>query len=564
MTILYDFLRLLGALALFLYGMKMMSEALQKIAGSKMKNILQAMTSNRFVGLLTGLLVTSVIQSSSATTVMVVSFVNAGLISLTESIGVIMGTNIGTTITGWIIALLGFHADITTFALPAFGISIPFVLSKSSRKRSYGEFFAGFAMLFIGLDFMKSVIPAAETYPEILATVRSYADAGLFSVLIFTCLGALLTILVQSSSATLTLTLVLCCQGWIPFELGAAMILGENVGTTITANIAASVANISARRAAIVHFLFNLIGIVWVFVLFRPFLWLVDVVSQQLTGLSAFQSAAAMAIALALFHTMFNLCNSLIFIWFTSQIEKIVMRIKPSKESEEESFHLNFITTGILSPSELSLIQAKKEVSVFAKHANKMFGFVQDLYFGQNSSSRFDVVFNRIAKYEQISDDVEVEIANYLTKVNQGKLSDSGRMKARIMLRVIDELESVADCNYKIARLASKMRTQKWHFPAEIVPKVQLMFNMMEESLMIMTENLESNDYSADLARAKECEQRINRYRDQLKMEHLDNIRNNVYTYEVGICYMDVIQECETLADCVINISEAITEVYQY
>lgn len=562
---LLDFLKLIGSLALFLYGMKMMSEALQKVAGSRLKDILSAMTSNRFLGMLTGIMVTTIIQSSSATTVMVVSFVNAGLISLSESIGIIMGANIGTTVTGWIISLLGFTADISDFALPLIGIGMPFVFSKVNRRHSWGEFIMGVALLFMGLDFLKRSVPNISQSPEMLEFLSGYTDLGYLSILLFLAIGTILTIVIQSSSATMALTFVMCSQGWIPFELAAAMVLGENIGTTVTANIAASVGNISARRAAMAHLVFNLLGVVWMLALFYPFTSLIDSITEKLTGQCPHVNIGSVPIALALFHTVFNLTNAFIFIWFTKLIERIVMCIKPSKQSEEEEFHLRFITTGLLSTSELSLVQARKEICFFAKHTKNMFGFAREIMEDGVSDAKFDTLYERIDKYENISDEVEFEIANYLTKVNQGKLSDQGRRTAKAMLKIIGELESIGDANFNIARLARRSRAHRFKLEPEMRDKVNLMFNMVEESLNIMRENLDSNAFhDSDLERADKCEKQINHYRDQLKAEHFENIKQNKYTYEQGVFFTDIISECERLGDYVINITEALSEASQY
>lgn len=551
-----ELLKLLGALALFLFGMKMMSEALQKLAGSRAKVILSSITKNRFLALLTGLLVTAVLQSSSATTVMVVSFVNAGLLSVADSIGVIMGANIGTTITGWIISALGFSVDLTLFALPAIGFALPLVFSKRNRRHSWGEFVLGIALFFMALGFLKQLIPPVDERPEFYVFLSEVANMRYLSVLIFVAVGAVLTVLVQSSSAILTLTIVLCSSGWLPYEMGAAMIMGENLGTTITANLAATVGNVSARRAALVHFVFNFLGVVWVFAVFYHFTAIVS----EVAGYFSNSEAAHTALSLALFHTAFNLVNALVFIWFTKYIERIVMRLKPVGASEEEEFHLRFITTGLLSTSELSLLQVRKELSFFANHTGKMFAQVRSLIFDLKTSSQFDSSLGVIEKYESISDDVEVEIANYLTRVNQGKLSDAGRSQNRAMLRMVNELESIADSNYRIARFASKIRQMNKHLTPQVKEKAQLMFSMVEDALALMNKNIDAGFGQADLVKAQECEQQINMYRDQMKMEHLDNIRNNVYSYEVGVCFMDIMLECERLADCIINVSEALSD----
>ncbi len=553
--ILYSFLVVLGALALFYYGIKMMSEARQKLAGGRLKNMLSHMSRNRFMGLLVGVLITMIIQSSTATTVMVVSFVNAGVLTLSESIGVIMGTNIGTTITGWIMALFGFRYDITLFALPIIGLSLPMVLSSNNRRHSWGEILLGLSLTFLGLVFLRETIPVASECPDALEIVQMLSDFGVLSIILFVVVAGIMTIILRSSATSLTLTFVLCANGWLSLEMATAMIIGENIGTTITANVVALSGNISSRRAAMVHLIFNLLGALWCIIFFGPFL--------ELNKLIIGTGPQSEVLTLALFHTMFNLCNSLIFIGFVTVIEGVVMRLKPTRESEEETFRLNFITTGLLSTSELSLVQAKKEISVFTKHTIKMYSFLQDMVFKENTIDKFERLFDKIEKYEAISDEFEIEIANYLTRVNQGKLSDDGRRKIRSMLRVIDEMENIGDSIYKCARYIDKMKRNHWTFPKEVMPKVELMASMLEESLEVMRLNIKDDEHP-NLQKAKDIHGQISRYRDQIKTEHIDNIRNNLYTYEVGICYMDIIQECEILSDCVTKISEALSEFYEY
>ncbi len=556
-----DLLKLIGSLGLFLYGMKTMSEALQKVAGSKMRSILSAMTSNRFFGLFTGFLVTTIIQSSSATTVMVVSFVNAGLMTLGESIGVIMGANIGTTVTGWIISILGFKVNISAYALPLIGIGLPLIFSQKTIRRSWGEFLLGFALLFMGLDFLKGSVPDIKSSPELFSFLQSYTNHGYGSILLFLFIGTILTIIIQSSSATMALTFVMCNEGWIPFEMAAAMVMGENIGTTVTANIAAAVGNLSARRAALVHFLFNIMGVIWLLALFYPFINTVDTIITNRNGLSPMtkEGVTMVPMALALFHTMFNISNAIVFIGFTKVFERMVVKLLPNKEEEEE-FHLKFITTGMLSTAELSLIQARNEVQFFAKHTKKMFGFVRKLM-SEDSESKFTKLFNRIEKYENISDNVEVEIANYLAHVNQDKLSDLGKERSRAMIKLISDLESIGDSNYNLARTISRMRDNKITFDGTILEKLFLMFDLVDEALTIMKENLNSEEDVINLDKANQLETQINRYRDKLKIEHLENLKNGVYTVEAGILFNDMFQECERLGDYIINVSEALAEI---
>lgn len=557
---LFDLLKLIGSLGMFLYGMKIMSEALQRVSGAKMRSILSAMTANRFFGVLTGLLVTTIIQSSSATTVMVVGFVNAGLISLAESIGVIMGANIGTTATGWIISVLGFKVSISEYVLPLLGIGLPLVFSKSTQRRSVGEILIGFALLFMGLEFMKNSVPDIKENPDILAFLQHYTDLGFGSTLIFLGIGTLLTIIIQSSSATMALTFVMCNQGWISFDLAAAMILGENIGTTITANLAATVANLSAKRAALVHLLFNLLGVVWMLTIFNLFVGWIDKIIIHYNGVSPFQDPSMVPLALSLFHSIFNIANTLIFIWFTPFLKNLVIKILPQREAEEEEFRLKYISTGLLSTPELSLLQARKEVTLFAKHTSKMFGFVEKMMV-EADDRKFNKLFAKSQKYENFCDNLEIEIANYLSDIAQGKLSDYGRKRLRSMLKLIDDLESIGDCNYNMARTINRMREAKVVFDENVLHKLELMFKLVQEALDEMKKNLELDETVVNITKARDLENQINNYRNQLKSEHIDNIKKGVYTYEAGIIFNDLFSECEKLADYVINVTEALDEV---
>ncbi len=556
-----DFLSLVGSLGMFLYGMKMMSEALQKVAGNKMRAILSAMTSNRFLGILTGFLVTTVVQSSSATTVMVVSFVNAGLITLTESIGVIMGANIGTTVTGWLITLFGFKVKISAYALPLIGLGLPLIFSKSGNRRSWGEFIIGFALLFLGLEYLKDSVPNINQNPEVLSFLARYTDNGFFTTLLFFFIGSLLTVVIQSSSATMALTFVMCSQGWIEFGQAAAMVLGENLGTTITANIAASVANLSAKRTARVHFVFNMVGVGWMLLVFNRYTGWIDGWITHYGGVSPSESPAAIPAALALFHTSFNVINVLLLVGFTPIIKKMAVWMVPQRDKDsEEEFRLKYITTGMLSTSELSMLQAKKEIQFFAKHTTKMFGFFRRLI-DEEKDGKFNKLYAKIQKYEGISDNVEVEITNYLSQISQYKLSEMGRRRIRSMLKLSGDLESVADCNYNLARTVNRMREKNIELNQEAKDKLESMFNLVEEALSIMRENLQKDELVVTLSKATSIEDQINNYRNQLRTEHFDNLANNVYSYEAGIIFNDLFSECEKLADYVINVSEALEEV---
>ncbi len=555
----YDILKLIGSLGLFLFGMKLMSEALQKVAGDRMRNILAKMTSNRIKGVFTGFLVTSAIQSSSATTVMIVSFVNAGLLSLIGAVGVIMGANIGTTVTAWIISLLGFKISISAFSLPLVGISLPLLFSNNRNRKSWGELIIGFAILFMGLQFLKESIPDIKSNPEIFNFLANYTHLGFLSILLFLGIGSLLTVIIQSSSATIALTLVMCNSGWISFDMAAAMILGENIGTTITANLAALVANPSGKRAARAHFIFNILGVIWMLLLFKFFLKGIDWIMINSSGNSPFEDITAIPIALSIFHTSFNILNTALLIGFAPLIIKIVKKMVPIRDEDEEEFRLMHIDTGLLSTSELSILQAKKEIAVYAKRIVKMFGCVHEL-FKETNDSKFNKLFSKIDKYEDISDRMEIEIATYLTKVSEDELSKLGSKRINSMLKLISDIESIADSCFNIAITIERKKQKKALFPQYIQDNVNKMFELVEQSLDKMYYNLD-NDYSnISITKANEIENKINKYRDKLKKEHLSNIESGKYNYQAGIIYNDIFCESEKLADFVINVSEAVEE----
>ncbi|MCB8964846.1 MAG: Na/Pi cotransporter family protein [Bacteroidales bacterium] len=557
-----DFLNLLGSLGLFLFGMKMMSEALQKVAGDKMRSILSSMTSNRFMGILTGVLVTMVIQSSSATTVMVVSFVNAGLLTLVQSIGVIMGANIGTTFTAWLISLLGFKFSIVLIAIPLVGIGFPLVFSKKASLKHWGEFIVGFALLFMGLDFLKNSVPRIDQSPELFAFLSNYANMGYISVFIFLLIGSLLTIVIQSSSATMALTLVMCSQGWITFEIAAAMVLGENIGTTITANIAALIGNASAKRAARAHLIFNLMGVFWMLIIFFPYTQTIANLMANHNGVSPYESLDSVPIALSIFHTSFNLINTGLLVWFTPIIVKIVTWMVPAKKEEEEEFRLVHINIGMLSTAELSLVQAYKETIIFAKRTIRMFGFVK-LLFNETNDKDFDNIYQRIEKYEGISDRVEVEIATYLNKVSTYELSDESSRKLQALFRIISEIESVADSNYALARTMKHKRDAKIWFSQEIRNNMNKMFEKIDEALLIMQQNLidGQKDPNINMGPVYDIEEQINNLREMLKEDHIKNVEANKYKYQAGVMYSDLFNDCEKMGDYIINVSEAVAEI---
>ncbi len=554
----YDFFKLLGSLALFLYGMKIMSEALQKFAGDRLRSILTAMTTNRVTGVLTGMLITMLIQSSSATTVMVVSFVNAGLLTLAQSIGVIMGANIGTTVTAWIISILGFKVSLADYALPLLALgAIPVLFAQNSNKKSIGEFIFGFSFLFMGLSMLQSNAPDLKHNPEMLAFLQNYTDMGFFSVILFVLIGTVLTMIVQASAATMAITLIMCANGWISFELGAALVLGENIGTTITANLAAITGNTQARRAAMAHLMFNVFGVVWVLIVFSPLTsgitWFVHNV------LGSTDTEVAVPLMLSAFHTTFNICNVLLLIWFVKFIEKTVCTIIPSKKDEDEEFRLRFISGGMLSTAELSILQARKEINLFAQRTHKMFAMVRTLMNEQNDSE-FNKTFSRIEKYESISDNMELEIANYLNQVSEGRLSSESKLQIRAMLREVTEIESIGDSCYNLARTFNRKHSGKEDFTPKQYERIGQMMSLTDQALEQMIRLLE-NPTHTDVNQTFNIETEINNYRNQLKNQNILDVNNKEYGYQMGVHYMDIIGECEKLGDYVVNVVEAQTDV---
>ena len=553
----FDFLRLIGSLALFLYGMKIMSEGLQKFAGDSLRRILTAMTTNRVTGVLTGVLITALIQSSSATTVMVVSFVNAGLLTLTQSIGVIMGVNIGTTVTAWLISALGFKVDIAAFALPLLAFALPLFFSGKSSRKSIGEFVFGFAFLFMGLQSLKANAPDLGANPEMLAFVQNYTDMGFFSIILFLFIGAILTMIVQASAATMAITLIMCANGWIDYHLGVALVLGENIGTTITANLAALTGNTQARRAALAHLVFNVFGVMWVLVLFYPF---TNAVSWFVTHvMKVSDPAVAVSFKLAAFHTAFNISNTFIMIWFVSLIEKTVCTlIKPKVEDEE--YRLRYITGGMLSTAELSILQAHKEISLFAERTARMFNMVKELFYEKNEET-FLKTYSRIEKYENISDRMEIEIANYLTEVSEGRLSSESKEEIRIMLRAVSEIESIADSCNNLARSIKRRNEFKSEFTEEQNKHLDHMFELVSGALDRMNVILHKPELvHDDINPSYNIENEINNYRNQLKSRNIEDINNKLYQYQDGVYYMDMVSESEKLGDYVLNVVQAVIE----
>ena len=554
----YDFLKLIGSLGLFLYGMKIMSEGLQKVAGDRLRSILTAMTTNRVTGVLTGVLITALIQSSSATTVMVVSFVNAGLLTLAESISVIMGANIGTTVTAWIISIFGFKVDMAAFALPLLAIALPLIFSGKSNRKSIGEFIFGFSFLFMGLSYLKANAPDLNANPERLAFVQNYTDMGFFSILLFLFIGTILTMIVQASAATMAITLIMCANGWISLELGAALVLGENIGTTITANLAALTANTQAKRAALAHFVFNVFGVIWVLIIFHPFMQLVNWVVD--TFFQTNNPEVAISYKLSAFHSIFNICNVCLLIWGVKLIERTVCALIRPKEEDEEP-RLRFITGGMLSTAELSILQARKEIHLFAERTHRMFGMVQDLLHTDKDDD-FNKLFSRVEKYENISDNMELEIANYLNQVSEGRLSSESKLQIRAMLREVTEIESIGDSCYNLARTINRKRQTNQDFTEKQYEHIHFMMKLTDDALAQMIVVVEKPEHqSIDINKSFNIENEINNYRNQLKNQNILDVNNKEYDYQMGVYYMDIIAECEKLGDYVVNVVEASSDV---
>ena len=554
MDTLMNLLSLVGSLGLFLYGMKIMSEGLQKVAGDRLRSILAAMTKNRVMGVFTGILITAAIQSSSATTVMVVSFVNAGLMTLAQSIGVIMGANVGTTVTAWIISIIGFKMDIALWALPMLALGLPLIFSGKRSRKSWGEFIFGFSFLFMGLSYLQRSAEALNMGEWVANGLAHFgAENSFLTIIVFVIVGALVTMVVQASAATMAITLMLFDMH-IPgfgFEQAAALAMGQNIGTTITANLAALTANTQARRAAMAHLLFNVFGVVVVLIMFKPFCnatsWFVtDVMHQEANDL----------FKLSMFHTAFNVFNVLLLIWFVKTIERIVCVILPMRESEEE-YRLRFISRGLLSTAELSILEARKEIHLFAERTHRMFGMVRDLLHTEKDDD-FNTLFSRIEKYENISDSMELEIANYLNKVSEGRLSSESKLQIRSMLREVTEIESIGDSCYNLARTISRRRSTNQEFSERQYEHIHSMMKLVDEALVQMILVVERNEnQQVNVNKSFNLENEINNYRNQLKNQNIVDVNNKEYDYQMGVYYMDIIAECEKLGDYVVNVVEA-------
>ena len=562
------FFKLIGSLALLMFGMKSMSDSLQKMAGPQLRHVLGAMTTNRFTGILTGTFITAAVQSSTATTVMTVSFVNAGLLTLAQAISVIMGANIGTTLTAWIMSA-GFSFNITDFVWPAFFIAIILIYSK--KRKIAGDFIFGVSFMFLGLGTLRQTgidMDLAHTQP-VLDFFASFDPNSFLTTIIFLLIGSVLTMCVQSSAAIMAITMILCSTGVLPIYQGIALVMGENIGTTVTSNIAAMTANTQARRAAFAHMFFNLFGVLWVLIVFRPFINMVcGFVGYDETMVKTdshfVENVAKLSFVLAAFHTCFNLTNTAILVWFIPQIEKIVCYvIKPKRKADEDDFRLRFIQTGIMKKPEISVLEAQKEIHSFAERIQRMFGMVRELL-GEKNPDKFVKLFSRIEKYEGISDNMEIEIANYLDQVSDAHLSDETKAKIRAMLREISEIESIGDSCYNIARTISRKINGKEDFTAKQYEHIHQMFELTDNSLSQMNIILVGHKSDVDVNHSFNIENEINNYRNQLKTQNINDVNNHEYTYAIGTMYMDIIQECEKLGDYVVNVVEARMGIRQH
>lgn len=597
-----DFLGLLGAVGLFLYGMKVMSEGLQKAAGDRLRGILSAMTRNRFTGTLTGCAITALIQSSSASTVMVVSFVNAGLMTLAQSMAVIMGANVGTTFTAWIIALFGFKVNISAFTLPLIAVAVVLLFTNKSKAKSIGEFLIGFCFLFMGLDMISAYVPDLQSNPEMFEVLKGYASMGIRSILIFALVGVIVTMVIQSSAATFAITLIMCSKGWITFDLACALVLGSNIGTTITPIIASMSGNVAAKRASMGHLLFNVLGTVWCLAVFVPFAdfnaWLTEQIGQgdptqlyhYVTNLEAtapelynhlFDNSlpagheviariAAMQLSvsfgLSIFHTTFNLVNLSIMIWLTNVYVKIVEAIVPSKHKDDDEFTLKFISRGLLNASELNIAQAEKEMAVYAERVNRMLDMAQQLIHTKENSEDFNKLYSRLEKYEDISDRMELEIAHYLNRCAEGRLSNEGKLRIAAMLNIISEIESIADSCMGVGKILTRKIQSNVDFNDEIYKNIDTLYIYVKEAMTLMLALLSNveNVSEKELIQSYNKEREINNMRNILRSANVENINEKHYEYQSGIYYMDIVSDLEKTGDYIINVVDTIRDQFRH
>ena len=562
------FFRLIGALALLMFGMKTMSDSLQKMAGPQLRHVLGTMTTNRLTGILSGTLITAAVQSSTATTVMTVSFVNAGLLTLAQAISVIMGANIGTTLTAWIMSA-GFSFNITDFVWLAFFIAIILIYSK--KRKIIGDFIFGISFMFLGLGTLRQTgidMDLAHNQP-VLEFFSSFDPHSFQTTITFLLIGSILTMCVQSSAAVMAITMILCSTGVLPIYQGIALVMGENIGTTVTSNVAALTANTQARRAAMAHMVFNIFGVLWILCVFRPFIHLVcgwvgyDDMMEK-TDPHFVANAAKLSFVLAAFHTTFNLSNTFILVWFIPQIEKLVCKIiRPKKNADEDDFRLRFIQSGIMKTPEISVLEAQKEIHCFAERIQRMFGMVKELL-GETNEDKFIKLYTRIEKYEGISDNMEIEIAKYLDQVSDSHLSDETKAKIRAMLREISEIESIGDSCFNIARTLNRRFKGKEDFITSQYEHMHQMMELTDNALTQMNITLVGHKGDNDANLSFNIENEINNYRNQLKSQNINDVNNHLYTYAIGTMYMDIIQECEKLGDYVVNVVEARMGVRQH
>lgn len=596
-----DFLGLLGAVGLFLYGMKVMSEGLQKAAGDRLRNILSAMTRNRFTGLLTGCAITALIQSSSASTVMVVSFVNAGLMTLAQSMAVIFGANVGTTFTAWIIALFGFKVDISVVVLPLIGLAVVMLFMNKSKIKSIGEFLIGFALLFMGLNMISDYVPDLQSNPEMFEALRGYADMGIVSVLIFMLVGMIVTAIIQSSAATFAIVLIMCSKGWIPFDLACAVVLGSNIGTCITPLLASMGANVAAKRTAMSHLMFNFLGMLWCVCIFVPFAsfnaWLTQKIGQgdpealygfvnnlaqsnpelyghlfdgslpaghdtvRLVG----QMQMSVSFGLSIFHTVFNIVNVCVMIWLTNVYVKVVEWLVPAKKHDDEEFTLKFISRGLLNASELNIAQAEKEMSVYAERVSRMIGMAHDLIHTKERSEDFNRLYSRLEKYEDISDRMELEIARYLNRCAEGRLSNEGKHRIAAMLGIVGEIESIADCCMGVGKILNRKIESNAQFTPEIYEKIDTMYRYLDQAMNMMLDELRDleNVTERPLIDSYNKEREINNLRNSYRTANIENINAGKYEYQAGIYFMDIISDLERTGDYIINVVDTIKDSFR-